>query len=97
MVNKLKANALVKQDELDCYDWIHEEALCIVAKLDNIDEEHGIYLFQAYNIDRCEWGGVASHQIIILDESILDLPPLMEGCDIICGSGSEVKGFKFNN
>lgn len=97
MINsELKVNALVKQDELGCYDWIHEEALCIVAKLDNIDEEHGIYFFQAYNIDRDEWGGVTSDQIIILDDSIIDLPPLMSGCDVIYGSGSEVFGFKNN-
>ncbi len=39
MINsELKVNALVKQDELGCYDWIHEEALCIVAKLDNIGQ-----------------------------------------------------------
>lgn len=58
MIKKeIATNALVKQTELDCYDWIHEEALCLVAKLDNLDVEHGIYLFQAYNIDRDEWGG----------------------------------------
>ena len=96
MINsELKVNALVKQDELGCYDWIHEEALCIVVKLDNIDEEHGIYFFQAYNIDRDEWGGVTSDQIIILDEAILTMPPLMEGCDIIAGHGGFVRGVKY--
>lgn len=93
--NELKVNALVKQDELGCYDWIHEEGLCIVAKLDTIDEEHGIYFFQAYNMDRDEWGAVTSDQIIITDNSILDLPPLMSDCDIICGSGNDVRGVKF--
>ena len=92
--NFLRANALVKQDELGCYDWIHEEGLLIVDKLDNLDEEHGEYLFQAYNIDRDEWAAVATHQIIILDNSVLDLPPIMEGCNVIFCSGSEVKGVR---
>lgn len=39
-------------------------------------------------------GAVDNNQVIILDESLLNLPPLMEGCDVIFGSGSEVFGFK---
>lgn len=95
ITSELKTNALVKQGELSCYNWVHEESLCIVAKLDNIDEERGVYLFQAYNIDRDEWGGVTSDQVIILDETILTMPPLMEGCDVITGHGGFVRGIKY--
>ena len=69
--------------------------MCIVAKITTLDEEHKIYLFQAYNIDRDCWGGVTSDQIIITDNSILDLPPLMEDCDVIYGFGNDVRGGKF--
>ena len=99
MINtELKVNALVKQNELDCYDWIHEEGLCVVTKITTLDEEHKIYLFQAYNMDRDEWGGVTSDQIIITDNSILDLHPLMEDCNVICGDGEDVRGgIKFSD
>jgi len=91
---RLKVNALVKGSKLNCYDWIHEEGLCVVNKIKDLDAEHGIYLFQVYNIDRNEWAGVANDQIIILDNSLLDLPPIMNDCDIIAGSGSSVTGLK---
>lgn len=92
---KVKINALVKGSELDCYDWIHEEGLCLVVKLDDIDEEHGICLYQAYNIDRDEWGTVASNQVVIVDDSVLDFPPIMKNCDVIVGSGNEVRAVMY--
>lgn len=93
----IKPNALVKQTELDCYDWVHEEGLYITEKINDIDKENGIYLFQAFNIDRREWGGVASNQIIIIDDSILDLQPIMENYNIISMSGDKITGIKIDN
>lgn len=89
----LKTNAFVKQDELDCYNWIHEEKLCIVAKLDILDEE--TFLFQAYNLDRKEWGAVTNQQIILLDKNILSFPPIMEDCSIMGTSDGEIIGIRF--
>lgn len=90
----LKPNALVKMDELDCYDWEHEDGLLIVAKIDDLDKEHGIYLYHAYNIDKKAWGGVASHQIILLDPSWEDAVAEFEGYSSIYGCGNKVRGIK---
>lgn len=57
--------ATVRGNELDCYNWEDGEDLVILDRLDVLDDKHSIFLYKVYNVDRNEFGGVSSDQIIM--------------------------------
>lgn len=95
MMTKIKANALVKRNSLmEPYGWIHEQGLLLVQKLLVVDEEHGIDLYQAYNIDTDEWAGVTTEDVLIIDERITKTKPNYPTAQFIVVEGPKVRVFK---
>lgn len=86
----IEINALVKGDSLAAYGWGHEEGIMLIDKLTTIDEENNIDLYQSYNIDRDEWGGVTTDQIIITNDDITKTKPSHENTIAILINGPEV-------
>lgn len=93
-MTKIKANALVKRDSLmESYGWIHEQGLLLVQKLLVVDEENGIDLYQAYNIDTDEWAGVTTEDVLIIDDSIVHTEPNYPTAQYIVVEGPKVRVF----
>ena len=89
----MKANAFVRGNSLDCYNWEAEEGLVILAKIQELDEEHHISLFQAYNLDRKEYGAVDSAQIILMDKTLQDAKPLTTDAVAVYSIGEDILAF----
>lgn len=85
-------NAFVKQELLQHYGWEHEDKLTLICKLIDLDEDKGLYLFQAYNHDKDSWNGVTNNQVVMFDKSILDTEPLLNGYKAIIMNGQDVYG-----
>lgn len=84
--------AFVKHDTLHHYGWEHEDKLTLVCKLVDLDEEKGVYLFQAYNHDKDEWNGVTNKQVILFDDSILHSDAVLNGYKAVILNGQIVFG-----
>lgn len=65
------ANALVKYDSLECYDWEHEDRLIVISKITNLAED--VDLYYVYNIDKNEYGDVTTDQMIPIDADYLNM------------------------
>lgn len=96
-MSNIQANALVKRDNLrGPYGWIHEQGLLITQKLLVLDENRGVDLYQAYNIDTNQWAGVTSEDILLLDEGISQTKPSYPSAHHIIIEGPKLHIFVSN-
>lgn len=95
-MKNLEANAFVKGLELNNVNWFHEDRLTLTDKICTIDEESHEYIFNAYNHDRKAWGFVATYQIIVFDNTVFDMPSLMDDFDCVQSCDDEIIAIKFD-
>ena len=89
--------AIVKGNELSCYNWDNEDELIVFAKVQNLDAENGCFLFDTYNVTKSMSGAVDNDQIIFIDDptELFKSDPLFDDSfKIVSGNGGFYTGLK---
>ena len=77
----MKINALVKGMSLIEQGWLHEEGLIILNKVLSFGDAE-TSLFIAYNVDKDEYLAIRGDQFISLDNSIFNMPAMIDSSSL---------------